>query len=218
MNLIVIDRATNNELLSGYELRLTGWSEERYWAEAPSDRFCEYVDGEVILPSPVDISHQRVVGLLTALLRSFCRVRALGEVLNGPAAVRLRPGLAREPDIFVLAPEDAARARGSRIEACPRFALEVADEDSERRDLVTKAAEYAARGIPEYWTVVLRLQQVVVHRLGEGGAGYAPVVYTEGRPASTALPGFWIDVGWLRRAWETDELRCLKEILGVQAL
>ncbi len=212
----VIDAQGKEPLDGGYELRLTGWTEERYWRNAPSDRFWEFVDGEVVVASPVDIRHQRMVKFLTFLAGAVSEAQGTGEVLNGPAALRLRVDLAREPDIFVLPPEEAARARGSRIEACPCFILEVTDSDSERRDLVDKPLEYVARGVPDYWSVHLRKRRVTVFR-GRKGLS-SPTVVRSGRLDSTGLPGFWIDVSWLWQDPLPKTLACVKQILGVTSL
>ncbi len=212
----VIDAEGKEPLTGGYELRLTGWTEERYWRDAPSDRFWEFVDGEVVVASPVDIRHQRMVKFLTILASEFCEVREMGEVVNGPAALRLRPELAREPDIFVLSPEESARAHGSRLEVCPCLIIEVTDTDSERRDLVEKSLEYAARGVPEYWSVHVGKRRVTVFR-GRKGVP-AQTVMRRGRLDSTGLPGFWIDVSWLWQDPFPKTLACLKQILGVTSL
>jgi len=41
-----------------------------------------------------------VAGFLTFLLRGYVEERGLGEVLNGPAVLRIREGVDKEPDIF----------------------------------------------------------------------------------------------------------------------
>ena len=212
----VIDDESKEPLAGGYELRLTGWTEERYWRDAPSDWFWEYVDGEVVVASPVDIRHQRMRVFLTVLLGYFCEVREMGEVVNGPAALRLRPELAREPDIFVLSPEEAARAHGSRLEVCPCLIIEVTDTDSERRDLIEKPLEYSARGVPDYWSVHLGKRRVTVFR-GRRGSPEKTIVRS-GRLDSTGLPGFWIDVSWLWKDSFPKSLACVKQILGVTSL
>ena len=212
----VIDAEGKEPLAGGYELRLTGWTEERYWRDAPSDRFWEFVDGEVVVASPVDIRHQRMVKFLTVLASDFCEARDMGDVINGPAALSLRTGLAREPDIFVLTPEEAARARGSRIDACPCLIIEVTDTDSERRDLVEKPLEYATRGVPDYWSVHLGKRRVTVFRGLKTLS--KPTVVRRGRLHSTGLPGFWIDVSWLWQDPFPKSLACVKQILGVTSL
>ncbi len=218
MNPTLIDPATNREISTAYEIRLLGWTEEQFWAEAPEGRFCEFVDGEVIMPSPVDVDHQRIVGTLLFLLKGFCGRRGVGTVLSGPTAIRLRPGLAREPDLFVLARADGLRATGSRIEACPFLVIEVAGHDSERRDLVDKVSEYQAHGVQEYWVVLYQRKQVFQFRAGASGGDPVPTVSTAGRIVSVALPGFWIDADWLWSSSEVDGIERLKAVLGVETL
>jgi Uma2 family endonuclease len=49
--------------------------------------------------------------------------------------------------------------------------IEIVSPGSEAIDQVTKLAEYAAAGIPQYWTVARdTAQTVTLHRLGSGGA------------------------------------------------
>src|ERR671923_2837598 len=90
------------ETFAPYLLRLAGWTEEQYFKEAPESRLVEFEDGEIIVHSPVNVRHQRIVGFLTFLLHGYVETHDLGEVLNGPGVVRPRPGLDYEPDIFVV--------------------------------------------------------------------------------------------------------------------
>lgn len=117
-------------------VRLGGWTEERYLAEAPEDRLWEFQDGELIVHSPATPAHQRIVGFLTFLLKGFIEERGLGEVFNGPAVLRLRPGADKEPDLFFVRREDAGRIGPDRVavvmtgrldsKAVPGFWLDVA--------------------------------------------------------------------------------------------
>jgi hypothetical protein len=62
-------------------LRVAGWTEERYFAEAPEDRVWEFRDGELIVQSPGMPRHQDLVGFLTFLLRGY--TEAAGSTLPG---------------------------------------------------------------------------------------------------------------------------------------
>jgi Uma2 family endonuclease len=73
-------------------------------------------------------------------------------VLFGPLRLRLRPGLFREPDLLLLLNAHDPR-RENRYWHGADLVLEVVSEDAIAHDLVTKRAEYAAAGIPEYWIV-----------------------------------------------------------------
>ena len=116
---------TGEEIEGPFLLRLSGWTEERYFQEAPEDRIWEFEDGEVIVHSPATLLHQRLVGFLTLLLKGYAEVRGLGEVLNGPAVLRLRPGAAKEPDLFFIHRDRRSNIREEWVDATSIAAREV---------------------------------------------------------------------------------------------
>ena len=110
MKLSVVDER-NVPIREPYVLRLSCWSLDRYLREAPEDARWEFVRGEVIVYSPSTAEHQDLVGFLYTILKFFCEAKGCGKVLTGPA-VRLAPDVVREPDVFVVRPEDIHRATG----------------------------------------------------------------------------------------------------------
>jgi len=148
-----------------YVVRLGGWTLERYLREAPESQRWEFVRGEVVVHSPATAEHQRIVGFLHWLLRAYCEAKGVGEVLMGPAAIRVLPDVMREPDLFVLPPGAAAGATGTPLEILPVLVVEVVSLSTRTMDLVEKAEEYREAGIPEYWAVDVERGEVVVHRL-----------------------------------------------------
>src|ERR1700682_2814570 len=76
--------------------------------------FAEWVDGEVIVMSPVSVTHQDSAAFLAALLRHFAEANGLGRVLTAPFLMKLdiRPS-GREPDIVFIA--DAHKDRLKRV-------------------------------------------------------------------------------------------------------
>jgi len=108
MGVQVVDER-KEPLRESYVVRLGGWTLERYLREAPEDQIWEFVRGEVVMHSPASAEHQRLVMFLGRLLGGYCEAKGWGEVLTGPAAVRVLPDVVREPDVFVVAPEDVPR-------------------------------------------------------------------------------------------------------------
>jgi len=141
------------EFAEPYLVRIPGWTEERYFREAPETRFVEFEDGEVIVHSPVGVHHQRLVLFLTMLLHAFVRRRGLGQVLNGPAVVRLRPGLDYEPDIFFVPKDRLSALAQEYFGGVPDLIVEVISRGTRLHDLRTKASAYREHGVPEYWVV-----------------------------------------------------------------
>jgi Uma2 family endonuclease len=170
------------------------WSEEEYLA-LNGNRLVEYSQGFLeVLPVPTT-SHQLLVAYLYGLLLAFATARDLGTVLFAPLRVQVRRGKFREPDVVFMLREHAGRV-GEEFWDGADLVMEVVSEDEEdrRRDLQTKRREYAQAGIPEYWIIDPRDEQILVLRL----AGRRYVVHGEFRKgdaaASHLLPGFTVDV------------------------
>jgi Uma2 family endonuclease len=143
---------------------------ERYFALAeegligPDDRV-ELLEGVVVSMSPRNPPHDAVTNLVHSTLLeavgSRATVRCQSSMMLGRYSVP-------EPDVAVV----AGRAR-DYMASHPRTALlvvEVADA-SLVQDRLTKAALYAAAGIPEYWIVNIRADCVEVLRDPEVEAG-----------------------------------------------
>ncbi|WP_322797486.1 Uma2 family endonuclease [Thermoflexus sp.] len=203
---------TGEEIEEPFLLRLTGWTEARYFEEAPEDRLWEFQEGEVIVHSPATPQHQRLVGFLTFLLKGYVEAKGLGEVFNGPAVLRLRPGWVKEPDLFFIRRERLSGVQEKWVEGPADLVIEVSSPGTRRYDLEEKAGVYAESGVLEYGVIDPERREVVIHRVDH--PGYRVGAMGEGRLASTAVPGFWIEVGWLWQHPLPPALRCLRQILG----
>lgn len=210
MTVLVVDER-KQLLREPYVVRLGGWTLERYLKETPEHLICEFVRGEVVMHSPATAEHQDLVGFLYRLLAGFCEVKGWGKVLTGPAAVRMLPDMVREPDVFVLSPEDVPKARGVPLEVRPVLVVEVVSPSTRTIDLREKAEDYALAGIPEYWAVDVEQKALSVHRLE--GNRYQVDQATSGRIDSRGVPGFWMEAGWLWQAPLPPAAHCLQEIL-----
>ena len=210
MKVLVVDE--RKEILhEPYVVRLGGWTLERYLREAPEDLIWEFVHGEVEMYSPATAEHQDLVGFLFWLLKGYCEARGWGKVLTGPAAVRILPHLVREPDIFVLAPEDVPKAKGTPLEIRPVLVVAVVSSSTRTIDLREKGEDYGLAGIPEYWAVDMEQKALWVHRLE--GERYRVERVFGGRVESRSVPGLWMEAGWFLQAPLPPAAQCLQEIL-----
>jgi Uma2 family endonuclease len=170
------------------------WSEQDYLA-LPGNRLVEFSDGTVeVLPMPTDL-HQAIVAFIYEALAMFVRSARLGTARFAPLAVRTVGSKCRMPDVlFLLAEHDDKRHNDLWDTA--DLVLEVVSGDSKdrERDFVTKRAEYARGGIPEYWIVDPETRKVTVLSLrGEQYEEHG--VFSEGESAtSVLLPGFSVAV------------------------
>lgn len=212
---IQIVTADGKEVEGPFLLRLCGWSEERYFAEAPEDKIWEFKDGEVIVHSPATLRHQRPVLFLTMLLSFYVQERQLGEVFNGPAALHLREGSAKEPDIFFIRREHLASIGNTWVYAPADLVIEVMSPSTRSYDLLEKAQDYLEAGVLEYWVVDSQRHQVHVYVSGYPHAQTWEVrVLERGRLTSAAVPGFWIEVAWLWQEPLPGALSKLREVLA----
>ena len=188
-------------------LRIVGWTEERFFAEAPESRLWEFKDGEIIVHSPPGTRHQQVVLFLTMLLAGYVESKGLGQVFNGPAVLRLRPDLLKEPDIFFIPKGEEHHIAPSNVEGGVRFVVEVISPSTRNYDLNEKARDYREGDVSEYWVVDPERRQVVVHREGQ------VEIKDSGKLEASAVPGFWIQVDWLSQKPLPWALMKLQEIL-----
>ncbi len=204
------------EVAHSYEIRLPGWTEEQYLAEAPEQGFYEFKGGELIVHSPATIEHQEVVGFLTFLLDGYVTRNSSGKVFNGPAVLRIRKNLDREPDLFFDEMKDLGNIAEEYVEAPVSLVMEVVSESSRKRDLQEKAADYEKAGIAEYWAVHLTNKEAILHRLKEGAFEIQNT--RQGRLESAAIPGYWMERDWLWRRPLPNKLDCLERLLHRDSL
>jgi Uma2 family endonuclease len=116
---------------------------------AEDDRV-ELLEGVVVAMTPSSPRHAAVVNLVGEALREAVGRRAAVRV---QCPLVLAPYSAPEPDVAVV-----AGSHRDHLSAHPTSALLVVEvsEASLQQDRITKAAIYAAAGIPEFWIVNLR--------------------------------------------------------------
>lgn len=121
---------------------------------------CELIDGELITVPPesgtnTDLAHFLFLQFVNAGI-PFQQVKLHSCELQVPV---LQPGDAanRYPDLVLLRPEHIALTRTRLTIFCdalpPYLVVEIVSPGSRNRerDYTRKRAQYAARGIPEYW-------------------------------------------------------------------
>lgn len=202
----VVERAVNLPLMTEEEFER--WCDE--------DTRAEYVDGKVILMSPVSLTHNDLNGFLYALLRAFLEARPAGRLIGPEYMVRLRAGLRRVPDLLYVSPEHADRIGETVLEGAPDVAWEIISPDSEKRDWQEKFAEYRDARVTEYWIINPYVKTVWLHRLNAEGSyeEVAPETEHGNRLCSVVIPGFWVKPEWLFQTPQPKMWDCLKE-LGV---
>ena len=143
---ILIDRVSHL-LLSEKQKR----DSFREWLD--EDKKAEFINGEIIMHSPVKKKHWATSGNLTFLLEFFIRMNDLGKVAVEKALIALTRN-DYEPDICFFSKEKAASFTDDQmIFPAPDFVVEILSKSTAKKDKGIKHQDYAAHGIREYWII-----------------------------------------------------------------
>ncbi|MDQ5852747.1 MAG: Uma2 family endonuclease [Chloroflexota bacterium] len=169
------------------------WTEEQYLLLTnQTNRLIEFTDGYIeVLPMPTR-KHQVILAFLYEAFLLFIRPRG-GKVLFAPLRVQVGPRKYREPDLLLLRDANDQRNQEAYWLGADLVA-EIVSPDDPDRDTVTKRADYALAGIPEYW-IVNPLDDTIMVLTLAGDAYTEHGAYRRGETASSALlPGFTVHV------------------------
>ncbi len=171
----------------------------------------EFINGEVIVHSPVKLQHNVATKLLLKLLDTYVGSHGLGLV----GFEKLLISLTRndyEPDICFFRRETADRFTPAQMRfPTPDFIAEVLSESTARHDRGIKFDDYAAHGVAEYWIIDPDAEMVEQYLLD--GDQYALAVKAgSGVLVSRAVAGFEIPVRAIFD--EAVNLATLRTMLG----
>jgi Uma2 family endonuclease len=176
------------------------------------DTYAEWVDGEVILMSPVSSKHQLLAAFLAALLQFFVEANDLGLVLTAPFLMKLelRPS-GREPDVIFIARERLGDLKNVYLDGPADLAIEVISPDSRTRDRRDKFQEYQQAGVREYWLLDPIRKHAEFYRLNEQGSYAAVLIGEDDIFRSEVLKGFWLKIAWFWQEPLPSLMSVLKE-------
>jgi len=184
---------------------------ERFYDTMTEDDKVEFINGEVVVQSPVKLRHNRAGKMLLRLLDTFVDLHGLGYV--GPE--KLLVSLTRndyEPDVcfWGRAKADAFDPDQMHFPA-PDFVAEVLSPSTEATDRGAKFEDYAAHGVTEYWLVDPDAEVVEQYVLDGDRYGLRLKVQ-DGTLTSVAVPGFVVAVRAIFD--EQANLAALRAVLG----
>jgi Uma2 family endonuclease len=182
------------------EAQFIAWCDDKTWAE--------WVDGEVVVMSPVNVYHGERFSFLFAIVRTYVDFHELGILLSEPVQVRLgEQRRRRSPDFFFVAESRREIIKYAHIEGAPDLIVEIVSPDSQSRDRREKYEEYEKAGVREYWIVDPLSQSVEIYSLRAGK--YRLLPERAGKIASRVLKGFYLKPEWLWR----EKLPRLRDVL-----
>lgn len=182
------------------------WCGFRQWVrspEIPSTCRLSFIDGAIFIDaSPQRLnSHIAVRGALMAGVGGYVRDRELGLWISGRVPVSNEgAALSTEPDRVFVAYE-SLRSGGVRLvptpdgedadelEGTPDLVCEVIGPTTEHRDNVSLRASYHRAGIPEFWLIDVRGDELAVDVPRREPDGYGSVPMVDGWLTSPILGG-----------------------------
>lgn len=191
-------------------------SEDSYWREYyfESDIHYEWNNGCLEEKPLSDYATYLVCHWFVLLLSHFLKTRPIARHVGLEMGFRMRLRdrvVIRKPDLGIVHNDNPQpllfhdRSYHGIFDICLE-GLSDQDRRSIERDTLTKKAEYAAAGVPEYFILHKEPKYQRFYRLNDAGI-YAPIEPRDGVIASRVLPGFQLRLSDLVEQPEDEALR-----------
>ncbi len=173
----------------------------------------EFINGKIVVHSPVKKRHWSVNDLLSTLLSVYTRKNNLGKVGTEKVMISLTRN-DYEPDLVFFSKEKAANFEDDQVLfPAPDFVVEILSKSTAKTDKTVKKDDYALHGIKEYWIIDPIKQRVHQFILPDGALEYFPakVHQSSGFIESYAIKGFNIPVAAIFD--EASNMKSLQELM-----
>jgi Uma2 family endonuclease len=191
-------------------------SEQQFndWYWRTENTRAEWVDGEVILLSPINIPEFRLNIWLFKLIEGVVGPDD-GEVFGIEIQIRL-PSIKqrRNPDVLFISRNRENIIKHTHIDGAPDLVMEIVSPDSENRDRRDKFLAYEKSGVREYWIIDPQAQRVEAYTLGREKK-YRRIKEVDGAIKSRVIRKLFIRPTWLWQSPLPKLAKVLKE-LGVR--
>ena len=156
------------------------------------DMKAEFINGEVVVHSPVANEHESVSSELYTLLNIHVSLNNLGRVTHEKLMISLTRN-DYEPDICFFKKEKAAKFKeGQKIFPAPDMVVEVLSRSTEKNDRGIKFSDYALHGIKEYWIIDPRQKNIEKYLLKNKAYQLDEKIHNGNIVTSTIIKGFSI--------------------------
>jgi Uma2 family endonuclease len=183
---------------------------ERFYEEM-DERKLEFINGEVVVHSPVRLDHDCASKLLFKLIDTFAYKHQLGYTGHEKLLICLTRN-DYEPDICFWKLARSSKFVGNQMKfPAPDFVAEILSQSTESIDRGVKFDDFAAHGVGEYWIIDAAARTIEKYVLA-GSAYKLAVKVDSGTIRSDVIAGFEIPVAALFD--EQANLQQLSRILG----
>jgi len=158
-----------------------------------TDKKMEFINGEIIMHSPVRYKHSVPSETLFYYLKTFVDCQKLGVVKHEKILITLSRN-DYEPDITFFNNEKTTNFTPNQMKfPAPDFIVEILSETTEKIDRTVKFEDYAYHGVEEYWFIDPEKEFVEQYILKNN---YYKIEFksNNGIIESKAIPGFRLPV------------------------
>ncbi len=133
-------------------------SEERrrrkqFYEDITEQQKAEFINGEIIVHSPVKLEHEFASTNLMMLLRSYVMLHKIGYVGHEKMMISLTRN-DYEPDVCFWSSKKSAKFKPKQMKfPAPDFIAEVLSPPTRDIDRTVKLEDYEAHGVKEYWII-----------------------------------------------------------------
>jgi Uma2 family endonuclease len=190
----VADSPNAYQLVAQMQALLDREKEERrkFHELVHDDMKAEFINGEIIMQSPVRREHWRTSSRLSKSLMVHVDDNELGEVGIEKVMISLTRN-DYEPDIVFFGKDKVAHMfPGQLLYPAPDFIVEILSKTTEKYDRTIKLQDYAAHGITEYWIIDPVKQSVEQYWLENGSYRLQAKLVKEGILHAKAVMGYQV--------------------------
>jgi Uma2 family endonuclease len=156
------------------------------------DMKAEFINGEVIIHSPVANEHESVSSELHTLFNVYVSIHNLGRVTHEKLMISLTRN-DYEPDICFFKKEKASKFKeGQKLFPAPDMVVEVLSRSTEKIDRGIKFEDYAFHNIKEYWIIDPRQKTIEKYLFKNRQYQLDEKVHNGNIITSTVIKGFSI--------------------------
>ena len=156
------------------------------------DMKAEFINGEVIIHSPVAYEHEMVSSELHTLFNVYISINNLGRVTHEKLMISLTRN-DYEPDICFFKKEKASKFKeGQKLFPAPDMVVEVLSRSTEKFDRGVKFEDYAFHNVKEYWIIDPRQKTIEKYLLKNKQYQLDEKVHNVNIISSTVIKGFSI--------------------------
>ena len=176
------------------------------------DQKAEFINGEIIIHSPIMLRHDDTRDSLSFLLKTYVRIHKLGYVGGEKMMITLTRN-DYEPDICFWEKEKSSKFKRDQLLFPPAdLVVEVLSKSTIKIDRGIKYNDYAAHQVAEYWIIDPDLRSIEQYVLHEDT--YKLLKKAKGKEilTSDAVNGFTIPA--IAIFDEKENIKALKKILS----